>query len=144
MCIATGKITTWEWPVWVRLYTKLNLIYGISFFSYIHWIGETLEQERQELEKGQELEIASFKKKIADQDLRTEAMMEHFTDHFKAEMMEKFAKLGERIAYQEEKIAQQEDKISEQEKTILKQDQKILEQDEKIAKMKPKFWPEEI
>ena len=65
------------------------------------------------------------------EDLRIEATVEHFTEQFKSEMMDKFEELGEWIARQDERIARQEE-------TILTQDRRILEQDEKIAQMKPK------
>ena len=68
---------------------------------------------------------------MAEQELRTQAAIEHSNEQFKTEIKEKFEGLGELIARQEERIA-------EQEKTILTQHQKMLEQDEKLAQMKPK------
>ena len=68
-----------------------------------------------------------MKEKIAEE----EATIEHFTEQFKSEMMDKFEELGEWIARQDERIARQEE-------TILTQDRRILQQDEKIAQIKEK------
>ena len=86
----------------------------------------------------QDEEISTFQAKMAEETLRTEATIEHFTEEFKSEMMGMFKEVEEQIARQDERISRQEETIAEQEQTILTQDQRILQQGEKIAQIRPK------